>query len=273
MNDISITKRNGNKEGFELEKIHRILEWACEDISGVSISEIEIKANIQLYNSIPTSEIHELLIKSSSELISEYTPNYQYVAARLINYKIRKEVFGNSTPEHLYKVVCDNVERKVYDASILKMYSSAEFDKMNDNIKHERDNSFTYVGMEQFRGKYLVQNRNTKVLYETPQILYMMIAATLFQNYPSNTRMKYVKDFYDAVSLFYISLPTPIMAGVRTPTRQFSSCVLIESGDSLGSINATATSVVRYISKKAGIGINVGGIRRSEEHTSELQSH
>ena len=261
MNDISITKRNGNKEGFELEKIHRILEWACEDISGVSISEIEIKANIQLYNSIPTSEIHELLIKSSSELISEYTPNYQYVAARLINYKIRKEVFGNSTPEHLYKVVCDNVERKVYDASILKMYSSAEFDKMNDNIKHERDNSFTYVGMEQFRGKYLVQNRNTKVLYETPQILYMMIAATLFQNYPSNTRMKYVKDFYDAVSLFYISLPTPIMAGVRTPTRQFSSCVLIESGDSLGSINATATSVVRYISKKAGIGINVGGIR------------
>lgn len=261
MNDISITKRNGNKEGFELEKIHRILEWACEDISGVSISEIEIKANIQLYNSIPTSEIHELLIKSSSELISEHTPNYQYVAARLINYKIRKEVFGNSTPEHLYKVVCDNVERKVYDDSILKMYSSAEFEKMNDNIKHERDNSFTYVGMEQFRGKYLVQNRNTKVLYETPQILYMMISATLFQNYPTNTRMKYVKDFYDAVSLFYISLPTPIMAGVRTPTRQFSSCVLIESGDSLGSINATATSVVRYISKKAGIGINVGGIR------------
>ncbi len=261
MNDISITKRNGHKEGFELEKIHRILEWACLEISGVSISEIEIKANIQLYQSIPSSEIHELLIKSSAELISEHTPNYQYVAARLINYKIRKEVYNGFEPTHLFDTIEKNVDRKVYDSSILGAYSVSEFEKMNDYIKHERDNSFTYVGMEQFRSKYLVQDRKTKTLFETPQVLYMMIAATLFQNYPTNTRMKYVKDFYDAVSLFYISLPTPIMAGVRTPTRQFSSCVLIESGDSLGSINATATSVVRYISKKAGIGINVGGIR------------
>jgi len=261
MNDILITKRNGKKEGFELEKIHRILEWACEEISGVSISEIEIRANIQLYNSIPSSEIHELLIKSSAELISEATPNYQYVAARLINYKIRKEVYTGFIPDHLYKIVTDNVNRKVYDASILEAYTQEEFDKMEDFIKHERDNTFTYVGMEQFRSKYLVQDRKTKTLFETPQILYMMISATLFQNYPIDTRIKYVKDFYDAVSQFYISLPTPIMAGVRTPTRQFSSCVLIESGDSLGSINATATSVVRYISKKAGIGINVGGIR------------
>lgn len=261
MNDISITKRNGHKEGFELEKIHRILEWACLEISGVSISEIEIKANIQLYQSIPSSEIHELLIKSSAELISEHTPNYQYVAARLINYKIRKEVYNGFEPTHLFDTIEKNVDRKVYDSSILGAYSVSEFEKMNDYIKHERDNSFTYVGMEQFRSKYLVQDRKTKTLFETPQVLYMMIAATLFQNYPTNTRMKYVKDFYDAVSLFYISLPTPIMAGGRTPTRQFSSCVLIESGDSLGSINATATSVVRYISKKAGIGINVGGIR------------
>ena len=261
MNDILITKRNGNKEGFELEKIHRILDWACELISGVSISEIELRSNIQLYNSIPSDEIHELLIKSSSELISEATPNYQFVAARLINYKIRKEVFGGYEPKHLFEVVNDNIERGVYDKAILGSYTPAEFDKMEDFIKHDRDNTFTYVGMEQFRGKYLVQNRKTKEIYETPQILYMMISATLFQNYPISTRMKYVKDFYDAVSQFYISLPTPIMAGVRTPTRQFSSCVLIESGDSLGSINATATSVVRYISKKAGIGINAGGIR------------
>jgi len=261
MNDILITKRDGNKEGFELEKIHRILDWACELISGVSVSEIELRSNIQLYNSIPSDEIHELLIKSSSELISEATPNYQFVAARLINYKIRKEVFGGYVPKHLFEVVNDNIERGVYDKAILDSYTPAEFDKMEDFIKHDRDNTFTYVGMEQFRGKYLVQNRKTKEIYETPQILYMMISATLFQNYPNDTRMKYVKDFYDAVSQFYISLPTPIMAGVRTPTRQFSSCVLIESGDSLGSINATATSVVRYISKKAGIGINAGGIR------------
>jgi len=261
MNDILITKRDGNKEGFDLEKIHRILEWACELISGVSISEIELRSNIQLYNSIPSDEIHELLIKSASELISEATPNYQFVAARLVNYKIRKEVFGGYAPKHLFEIVNDNIDRGVYDKAILDSYTPAEFDKMEDFIKHDRDNTFTYVGMEQFRGKYLVQNRNTKAIYETPQILYMMISATLFQNYPNDTRMKYVKDFYDAVSQFYISLPTPIMAGVRTPTRQFSSCVLIEAGDSLGSINATATSVVRYISKKAGIGINAGGIR------------
>mgnify|MGYP001563147921 CR=1 FL=1 len=261
MNDILITKRSGEREEFELEKIHKILEWACEDISGVSISEIELRSNIQLYNSIPSAEIHELLIKSSADLISENTPNYQYVAARLVNYKIRKEVYGGFKPKTLHEVVVANIERKVYDHTITDVYTTDEFDKMESFIKHERDNTFTYVGMEQFRGKYLVQDRKTRTLYETPQVLYMMISATLFQNYPKNTRMKYVKDFYDAVSQFYISLPTPIMAGVRTGTRQFSSCVLIESGDTLGSINATSTSIVRYISKKAGIGINAGGIR------------
>jgi ribonucleoside-diphosphate reductase alpha chain len=258
---IKVTKRDGRNEPFDLDKVHRVLEWATVGISGVSISEIELKANLQLYDGIKAFDIHELLIKSASELISEHTPNYQYVAARLVNYKLRKEVYGQYEPWLLSHLIEKNVEAGVYDAEILDKYSAEELEKLNGYIKHERDDLFTYVGMEQFRGKYLVQDRSTKTIYETPQALYMMIGATLFANYPKDTRLKWVKEFYDAVSQFYISLPTPIMAGVRTPTRQFSSCVLIESGDSLDSINSTATSVVRYISKKAGIGIGAGAIR------------
>jgi len=258
---INVTKRNGRLEPFNLEKVHRVLEWATEDIASVSISEIELKANIQLYDKIFAYDIHELLIKSAAELISEQTPNYQYVAARLINYKLRKEVYGKYEPSSLYELITANVDRGVYDKDILNKYTREELDQLNTFIRHERDNTFTYVGMEQFRGKYLVQNRSTKVPFETPQMLYMMISATLFAEYPKEERLKWVKDYYDAISQFYISLPTPIMAGVRTPTRQFSSCVLIESGDSLDSINATSTSVVRYISKKAGIGIGAGAIR------------
>ena len=258
---MHVTKRDGTSQDFDLEKVHKVLEWATADISGVSISEIELKANIQLYDKIPAYDIHELLIKSAAELISEHTPNYQFVAARLVSYKLRKEVYGEYTPKPLAHVIIDNIDREVYDGSIMKSYTREEIDELDAHIKHERDDTFTYAGMEQFRGKYLVQDRRTKQHYETPQMLYMMIAATLFSNYPKQKRMKYVKDYYDAISLFYISLPTPIMAGVRTPTRQFSSCVLIESGDSLDSINATATSIVKYISKKAGIGIGAGSIR------------
>jgi ribonucleoside-diphosphate reductase alpha chain len=258
---MHVTKRNGTTQDFDLEKVHKVLEWATADISGVSVSEIEIKANIQLYDKIPAYDIHELLIKSAAELISEHTPNYQFVAARLVSYKLRKEVYGKYTPDSLRKVIIDNVSREVYDGSIMQDYDPDEIDDLDSYIKHDRDDTFTYAGMEQFRGKYLVQDRKTKQHYETPQILYMMISATLFSKYPKETRIKYVKDYYDAISLFYISLPTPIMAGVRTPTRQFSSCVLIESGDSLDSINATATSIVKYISKKAGIGIGAGSIR------------
>ena len=259
--NLNVTKRDGTTQVFDLEKVHKVLEWACEDITGVSISEIELKANIQLYDKIPAYDIHELLIKSAAELISEHTPNYQFVAARLISYKLRKEVYGDYTPWPLAQIIIENVSRGVYDGSIMEKYSRDEIDELDAYIKHDRDDTFTYAGMEQFRGKYLVQDRRTKEHYETPQMLYMMVAATLFINYPKETRMKYVKDYYDAISQFYISLPTPIMAGVRTPTRQFSSCVLIESGDSLDSINATATSIVKYISKKAGIGIGAGSIR------------
>ena len=258
---IKVTKRDGTLQEFDLDKVHKVLEWAVEDIAGVSMSEIELKANIQLYDKIPAYDIHELLIKSAAELISEHTPNYQFVAARLISYKLRKEVYGDYKTWSLQKLIEKNVERGVYDEAILRKYSKSEIKELGDYIKHDRDDTFTYAGMEQFRGKYLVQDRRTKTHFETPQILYMMVAATLFSNYDKEKRLKYVKEYYDAISQFYISLPTPIMAGVRTPTRQFSSCVLIESGDSLDSINATSTSIVKYISKKAGIGIGAGAIR------------
>ena len=258
---IKVTKRDGRSEPFDLEKVHKVLEWATTGISGVSISEIELKANLQLYNGIEAYDIHELLIKSAAELISEATPNYQFVAARLVNYKLRKEVYGQYEPSSLVDLIKTNINRGVYDSEILEAYTADELEKLGNYVRHERDDLFTYVGMEQFRGKYLVQDRSTKTIYETPQMLYMMIGATLFINYPNETRLKWVKEFYDAVSQFYISLPTPIMAGVRTPTRQFSSCVLIEAGDSLDSINSTSTSIVRYISKKAGIGIGAGSIR------------
>jgi ribonucleoside-diphosphate reductase alpha chain len=213
-----------------------------------------------LYDKIPAYDIHELLIKSAAELISEHTPNYQFVAARLISYKLRKEAYGQYKPLPLVDIIKRNINLGVYDNAILNSYSENELNELDAYIKHDRDDNFTYAGMEQFRGKYLVQDRSTKDIYETPQVLYMMVAATLFAKY-NEGRIKYVKDYYDAISQFYISLPTPIMAGVRTPTRQFSSCVLIESGDSLDSINATATSIVRYISKKAGIGIGTGSVR------------
>ena len=258
---INVTKRDGSLQEFDLEKVHKVLEWACADITGVSISEIELKANIQLYDKIPAYDIHELLIKSSSELITDNTPNYQFVAARLVNYKLRKEVYGDYEPWPLAQLIIENVSRYVYDGAIMENYNRDEIDELDRYIKHDRDNLFTYAGMEQFRGKYLVQDRKNKVYYETPQMLYMMISATLFSNYDKKKRLRYVKDYYDAISQFYISLPTPIMAGVRTPTRQFSSCVLIESGDSLDSINSTAAAIVKYISKKAGIGIGAGSIR------------
>jgi ribonucleoside-diphosphate reductase alpha chain len=259
--DILVTKRNGSKEPFILEKIHRVLEWATEEISGVSISEIELKANLQLYTGIPAYDIHELLIRSAADLITEDTPNYQFVAARLINYKLRKEVYGQYEPWSLSKVIEANIGHGVYDPAILEKYSPEEINELDSYIRHDRDNLFSYAGMEQFRGKYLAQDRSSGVIYETPQILYMMVAATLFGDANPKTRMRLVKDYYDMTSQFYISLPTPIMAGARTPVKQFSSCVLIESGDSLDSIIGTVNAVVKYVSKKAGIGVNAGAIR------------
>ena len=261
MTNITVTKRDGDRETLDLEKMHKVVFYACEDIAGVSPSEVEIKSSLQFYEGIKTTDVQETLIKSAADLISEETPNYQWVAGRLINYQLRKQVYNQFDPFHLADIARKNVELGYYDEQFFSVYSAEEIEKLNNYIKHERDENISYVGMEQFRGKYLVQNRVTGEVFETPQIAYMMIAATLFQDYPQDTRMKWVKDFYDAISNFDISLPTPIMAGLRTPQRQFSSCVLIETDDSLDSINATSAAIVKYVSQKAGIGVNAGSIR------------
>ena len=261
MTQIQVTKRDGRKEPLDLEKLHKVVFWATKDITGVSASELEIKSHIQFYNGIKTSDIQETMIKSAADLISEDAPNYQYVAGRLINYHLRKQVYGDYQPCSLLELVKRNVNRGFYDSPLLDAYSEDEWNELNKEIDHSKDENFTYVAMEQWRGKYLVQNRVTGEIYETPQIAYMLIAATLFQNYSKETRLQWVKDYYNAVSDHDISLPTPIMAGVRTPQKQFSSCVLIETDDSLDSINATASSIVRYVSQKAGIGIGAGRIR------------
>lgn len=261
MSNIQVKKRSGSKEPMDLEKLHKVVFFACDGIAGVSPSEVEIKSQIQFYDGITSSEIQETLIKSAADLITEDTPNYQWVAGNLINYHIRKEVYGQFEPWNVYDLVKQNVEKGFYDPELLTDYSEEEWEKINGFIKHERDFAISYVGMEQFRGKYLVQNRVTKQLFETPQMAYILIAATLFSQYPRETRLKWIKDYYDAVSNFEISLPTPVMAGVRTPQRQFSSCVVIETDDSLDSINATSSSIVKYVSQKAGIGIGAGSIR------------
>ena len=261
MSQILVTKRDGRKEPLDIEKLHKVVFWATQGITGVSASEVEINSHVQFYSGIKTTDIQETLIKSAADLISEEAPNYQYVAGRLVVYHLRKQVYGNYEPWHLETLVKRNVEIGYYDKGLLDAYSSDEWDHLNTYLRHDRDDKFTYVAMEQWRGKYLVQNRVTGEIYETPQVAYMLIAATLFQSYPKATRMQWVKDYYDAISNFDISLPTPIMAGVRTPQKQFSSCVLIETGDSLDSINATASSIVKYVSQKAGIGIGAGRIR------------
>ncbi len=261
MSEIQIIKRDGNKDTLDLEKLHKVVFYACENINGVSASEVEIKSSLQFYSGITSSEIQETLIKSAADLISEEQPNYQWVAGRLICYHLRKMVYGQFEPWHVLDLIKTNVEEGFYDSLLLEKYTEQEWDELNSHLKHERDESMTYAAMEQWRGKYLVQNRVTNIIKETPQMAYMLISATLFAEYPRDTRLQWVKDYYDAISLFYISLPTPVMAGVRTPQRQFSSCVLIESDDSLDSINATTSSIVKYVSAKAGIGIGAGSIR------------
>jgi len=261
MSQILVTKRDGNREPLNIEKLHKVVFWATQGITGVSASEVEIKSHIQFYNGIKTADIQETLIKSAADLISEENPNYQYVAGRLLTYHLYKQVYGDYAPWPLIKLVQRNTEIGYYTKDLLANYSYEEIEQLDGMIRHDRDENFTYVAMEQWRGKYLVQNRVTSEIYETPQVAYMMIAATLFMAYPRETRLQWIKEYYDAISTHDVSLPTPVMAGVRTPQKQFSSCVLIESGDSLDSINATASSIVRYVSQKAGIGIGAGRIR------------
>ena len=258
---IQVTKRDGDKELLDIEKLHKVVFYACENITGVSPSEVELKSQIQFHNGVTSKEIQETLIKAAADLISAETPNYQYVGGRLINYALRKEVYGGFEPWHIKKLVEKNTIAGFYDSELITKYTDEEWNRIDTFIKHDRDDELTYVAMEQLRGKYLCQNRVSGEIFETPQMCYILIAASLFQDYPIETRLQWVKEYYDAISLHDISLPTPVMAGVRTPQRQFSSCVLIETDDSLDSINATAAAVVKYVSQKAGIGIGGGSIR------------
>ncbi|WP_301667171.1 class 1a ribonucleoside-diphosphate reductase subunit alpha [Neisseria basseii] len=259
--DLKVTKRDGRLETIDLDKIHRVVTWAAEGLENVSVSQVELKSHIQFYNGIRTDDIHETIIKAAADLISEDTPDYQYLAARLAIFHLRKIAYGEYEPPHLYDHVKKLTDAGKYDRHILEDYSREEFDELNAYIDHERDMSFSYAAVKQLEGKYLVQNRVTRQIYETPQFLYVLVAMCLFSKYPKEARLGYVKRFYDAVSTFKVSLPTPIMSGVRTPTRQFSSCVLIECDDSLDSINATTSAIVKYVSQRAGIGINAGRIR------------
>ena len=259
--NIYIVKRNGQKEELNIDKIHKVVEFACEGLAGVSSSQIEMNANIQFYDGMSTTEIQEILVKSANDLISLDNPNYQFAAARLLMYGTYKQVFGDYKTIPLKDMIKVNIERGVYDSQILDMYSDEELTRLDAYMHHRRDENFTYAGLRQVVDKYLCQDRSSGDLFETPQYMYMMIAATLFANYPKEDRLYYVRRYYDATSLFKINIPTPVMAGVRTPVRQFASCVLVDSDDTLDSIFASDMSIGRYTAQRAGIGINSGRIR------------
>ena len=262
---IKVKKRSGAVEALNLDKIHKMVEEACDGLgSGVSASQVEMNSGLQFFDGIETKDIQEILVRSASDLISLDTPNYQFVAARLLLFAVRKQVFGsdwvNGHPDiHDHATAC--VSRNVYDGEILGKYSMEEWDKIDSWIDHDRDMLFTYAGLRQVVDKYLVQDRSSGQVYETPQYMYMMIALTLFQNYPKETRLDYVKRYYNAISKHKINIPTPIMAGVRTPLRQFASCVLVDSDDTLDSIFTIDMAIGRYVAQRAGIGINAGRIR------------
>lgn len=258
---LQVTKRDGRLEAIDLDKIHRVITWAAQGLEKVSVSQVELQAQLQFYDGIRTRDIHETLIKSAADLIAEDTPDYQYLAARLAIFHLRKIAYGQFEPPHLHTHVSRLVALGKYDGHLLDDYSAADFDALHAHLDHWRDMDFAYAAVQQLEGKYLVQDRVTRQVYESPQFLFMLVAMCLFAAYPAATRLDHVRRFYDALSRFRISLPTPIMAGVRTPTRQFSSCVLIECDDSLDSINATTSAIVRYVSQRAGIGINAGRIR------------
>ena len=260
-NGIYIVKRTGTKEPININKIHKVVEHACEGLAGVSSSQIEMNANLQFYDGMTSGEIQEVLVRSANDLISLDAPNYQYAAARLLAYGLYKQVFGGFLAISFNDIIKNNIKRGLYDPAILDSYTEEEISTLDSYIRHKRDENFTYAGMRQVVDKYLVQDRSTGHLFETPQFMYMMIAATLFANYPKEDRMYYVRRYYDATSLFKINIPTPVMAGVRTPVRQFASCVLVDSDDTLDSIFASDMSIGRYTAQRAGIGINAGRIR------------
>jgi ribonucleoside-diphosphate reductase alpha chain len=261
-NGTKVVKRNGSVEGLDLNKLHLMVEEACRDLAGVSASQVEMQSGIQFYDGITTAEVQEILIRSASDLIDLEHPNYQFVAARLLLFALRKQLFGRmhdcpTVLEHTQKCA----ELGVYDAEILALYNAEEFEKLQSFIDHGRDYLFTYAGLRQVVDKYLVQDRSNGQVYETPQFMYLLIAATIFSKYPKETRLDYVKKYYDAISKHKINIPTPIMAGVRTPLRQYASCVLVDVDDTLDSIFSSDMAIGRYVAQRAGIGINAGRIR------------
>jgi len=258
---IKVQKRDGKLEILDINKIHFVVEEACEGLTGVSSSQIEMNANIQFYDGMTTKDIQNVLVRSANDLITLEAPNYQYAAARLLSYDVRKEAHGQYEYIPLLKLIVRNIRLGVYDKGILDKYTKTDIKKFNTWIKRDRDLKFTYAGLRQICDKYLVQDRSTGQLYETPQDMYMMIAATLFAEYPAKTRMSYVKKYYDAISQHKINIPTPVMAGVRTPIRQFASCVLVDTDDTLSSIFSSDMAIGLYVARRAGIGINAGRIR------------
>ena len=264
MNEIINVIKRGvrGKEPLNIEKIHEMVEYACEDITGVSSSQIEMNSGLQFYDGMSTDEIQQILIKSAADLISLDTPNYTYTASRLLLYSLRKQVMGKLWDHpHIYKHVEKCIEKGVYDKDILNWYEKKDFDRMENWLNHERDYTFTYAGLRQVIDKYLVQDRSNGEIFETPQFMYMIISATLFAKYPKETRMTYVKKYYDAISTFKINIPTPVMSGVRTPIKQYASCVLVDVADTLPSIFSSDMAIGSYVAQRAGIGINAGRIR------------
>jgi len=261
-NGTKVKKRNGSIEPLNLEKMHVMVEEACKGLAGVSASQVEIQSGIQFYDGITTGEIQEILIRSSSDLIDLDHPNYQFVAARLLLFALRKQLFGriHECPD-VYTHVKKCVKKGIYDAELLDLYTEEEYNKLQSFIDHDRDYLFTYAGLRQVVDKYLVQDRSNGALYETPQFMYLLIAASIFSKYPQETRLNYVRQYYDAISRHRINIPTPIMAGVRTPLRQFASCVLVDIDDTLDSIFSSDMAIGKYVAQRAGIGINAGRIR------------
>ena len=258
---INVIKGDGRSEKLDISKIQKMTQQACEGLHGVSASQVEMNCGIQFFDGIETSDIQKILVKSASDLISLEAPNYEYVAARLLLYGLRKNVFHEFDYPILLDHVKHNIDRGVYDKDLLTYYDDAEWDKLNKMIDHNRDENFTYAGLQQVVDKYLVQDRSSGDVYETPQFMYILIAATLFAQYPKQTRLQYVKRYYNAISTFKINIPTPVMAGVRTPIRQFASCVLVDVDDTLNSIFNSDSAIGYYVSQRAGIGINAGRIR------------
>jgi len=259
--NFTVKKRNGETEIFSAEKVEQVVKWATEGVSSVSANTVCANAKLQLFDGISTKEIHQSVIDSAVGMISEKTPNYQYVAGRLVNYQLRKEVWGGKNPPKLIDFIKKNVAAGVYENAVLELYTESEINKLDDYIKHSRDDIFTYAGIQQLCDKYLVQNRKTGEIFETPQFAYMLVAMTLFSAYDSKTRIARVKKAYDAYSKHKSNLPTPLMAGVRTKLRQYSSCCLIDIGDSIESIFAANTAVGFATSQRFGIGLNAGEMR------------